>query len=101
MSLKAIEMQVALPRTQDAGRVQEQLNQRNVVEQHQIQQEQKQKAELERKKSTKMEGSISRMIQDEEASSQSRDQSSKKRKEKKKEEVSPHPYKGKHIDISL
>lgn len=33
MSLKAIELQVALPRTHDAGRVQEQLQQRSQITQ--------------------------------------------------------------------
>lgn len=33
MSLKAIELQVALPRTHDAGKVQEQLHQRSQITQ--------------------------------------------------------------------
>ncbi|CAH0213332.1 hypothetical protein SRABI96_02222 [Peribacillus sp. Bi96] len=50
MSLKAIEMQVALPRTSDAGEIQEQNQQKSLVQQnhaaHQV------KKDLERKQKT-------------------------------------------------
>ncbi|MDV7763287.1 hypothetical protein SC499_01090 [Peribacillus simplex] len=47
MSLKAIEMQIAIPRTQDAGKIQEQNQQKNLIQQdhaaHQVQKDSERK----------------------------------------------------------
>ncbi|AMM92482.1 hypothetical protein UP17_07915 [Peribacillus simplex] len=56
MSLKAIEMQFAIPRTQDAGKIQEQNQQKNLIQQdhaaHQVQKdsERKQRTVVEERK---------------------------------------------------
>jgi hypothetical protein len=103
MSLKSLEMQVALPRTQDFGKMQEQMNQRAMVNQQQTSQEEKIKAELERKRSVKMEGKNKGIISSEDQSSNEYAEQKKKRQKENEqsEDHSAHPYKGKHIDISL
>jgi hypothetical protein len=103
MSLKSLEMQVALPRTQDFGKMQEQMNQRTMVNQQQSSEEEKLKAELDRKRSVKMEGKNKGNISSEDQSSNGYDEQKKKRQKEKEhvEDHSAHPYKGKHIDISL
>lgn len=103
MSFKSIEMQVALPRTKDAGRIQEQLNQRSMINQSQESVEQKNKTEAERHKPLKMNGSEQRTIssQDENSKNSNNGSGKRRQKEEENEKNSPHPYKGKHIDISL
>ncbi|UII57437.1 hypothetical protein LS684_08375 [Cytobacillus spongiae] len=102
MSLKAIEMQIALPRTQDAGKLQEQLQQRGQILQDQasdrvlkddekkrttvMKHEQKEKAKFHEKEGSKG--------QDQSFSDQT---PNKKQKELEKQE---HPYKGHSIDYS-
>jgi hypothetical protein len=103
MSLKSLEMQVALPRTQDFGKMQEQMNQRSMVNQQQSSQEDKIRAELERKRSAKMEGKNKGIISSDEQSSNGYAEQKKKRQKENEqlEDHSAHPYKGKHLDISL
>jgi hypothetical protein len=103
MSLKSLEMQVALPRTQDFGKMQEQMNQRSMVNQQQSSTEEKLRAELERKRSVKMEGKEKGIVSSDDQASNGYTEQKKKQKEEDEisEARSTHPYKGKHIDISL
>jgi hypothetical protein len=102
MSLKSIEMQLALPRTQDIGKLQEQLNQKSVILQHHTSEEEKIKADRNRKKSMKTTGSeMQGFTSDQESSASSYSHSRTKKSEEENQAPSPHPYKGKHIDISL
>lgn len=86
MSLKAIEMQIAIPRTQEAGRVQNQLQGRTTHEQFLLAAAQQKQAmrNLRRSEST--------------TKSQLQAQQDHKRSHQKK---SSHPYKGKTVDIQL
>ncbi|WP_042348883.1 hypothetical protein [Bacillus massiliigorillae] len=106
MSLKAIEMQIALPRTQDVGKIQEQLQQRSQLT-HDLAAREMQK-ETEKKEHT-----ITKYKQKEEVhlkqdhSSQQYEQShsqhdNKKESAEKAEKVikQTHPYKGNSIDFS-
>jgi hypothetical protein len=103
MSFKSIEMQLALPRTQDIGKLQEQLNQKSVILQHHTSEEEKIKADRNRKKSIKTNGSEMQGFTSEEhhSASSSYYYSRKNISEEENHAPSPHPYKGKHIDISL
>lgn len=102
MSLKLVELQVALPRTQELGKMQEQKNQRVMINQHLTSEEQKLKAELEKLKSKKMEGKGNGNITSDDRSSNGQgEQKNKRQKEDDSESLSTHPFKGKHIDISL
>jgi len=51
LSLKAIELQLALPKSQDIGQIQQQLHQKSMINQSQLMAQTK-KTEIERKKKT-------------------------------------------------
>lgn len=100
MSLKAIEMQIALPRTHDAGRIQEQLEQRNLVAQHNAALEVHK--EDEKKRSTVLKQEQKDITHFHEEGSQGEHQQSDRKNKKKNtpENNSKHPYKGSSIDFS-
>lgn len=104
MSLKAIEMQIALPRTQDAGKIQEQIQQRSQIQHdyaaHEVQ-----------KEVDKMQHSVVKEEQksflkfnekDGNRDSGTFEQQKKKNQDKKKNTSNSqiHPYKGNLIDYS-
>lgn len=101
MSLRVLELQTALPRTLDAGKIQEQLQRQNqilndqaVVEVHK---------EEKRKQTTviSQEGLREAAFHEKESSKDAYLHTSKKRKKAPQEEVNAdHPYKGKSIDYS-
>ncbi|GIN57804.1 hypothetical protein [Lederbergia ruris] len=105
MSLKLIELQVALPRTMEAGKITEQLQQRGQVMSEQAREEAKDKIEQERQR-------INQLDENDEVRLRKEDGSSKEQKEhhsslNKREQVAEkkpsnekHPYKGKRIDYS-
>ncbi|MGE7185226.1 hypothetical protein ACQKKK_14835 [Peribacillus sp. NPDC006672] len=104
MSLKAIEMQIALPRTQDAGKIQEQDQQKNLIQQdhaaHQVQKD------LERKQRTIVgeERKLPAHFYEKEGNAD-KGQSQKKYKQKEIPQKTTlkndsHPYKGNWIDYS-
>lgn len=86
MSLKNVELQVALPRTPDIGKWQEQLNQKPVLDQWGGVVQTKKQMDVERKKVTKS-GNV--------------EKGSVREKESDKRESGSHPYKGRFVDISL
>lgn len=100
MSLKAIEMQIALPRTQDAGKIQEQLQQRG-----QLQNDfatENVKKEDDKKKTTVLkqeQKDITRFHK--EGQQKEHSQSQGDRKEKQSQQIKEaHPYKGTKVDYS-
>jgi hypothetical protein len=101
MTLKAIEMQIAIPRTQEVGKYQEQLHGRTPHEQFLLASEQQKKDQRKRKTSESMEKA--RLLpQDPSSAKQARSKNTKrnlKQDEDRKENI--HPYKGKIVDISL
>lgn len=101
MSLKSIEMQVALPRTQDAGKLQEQIQQRGQhLSEHAAEsvrkEEQKQRTTVTKNKQK----DEAKLHQDEERSNEAGANSQKRRKKQQQKEQERHPYKGKVIDYS-
>jgi len=98
MSLKNIEMQIALPRTHDAGKIQEQLNQRNQINHDQLAHSIQKEVDL--KRSQVQENQESEKLQlKRDQSEQHHNQKKKKKEEQKQEENPDHPYKGKTIDF--
>ena len=101
MSLKAIEMQVALPRTLDAGKIQEQMlkqgqNMTNIA-QDAVQKE------LERKRNSVMKNEQSaetKLHKDEKEQDQERQTREPVRVHSEEIEREHHPYKGINIDYS-
>lgn len=91
MSLKLIELQVALPRTYDAGKIQEQMQQRGAINQNQIAQAgqkediKKRKQVLESNKSNK--------------SDLQKEDNEQKNHETKHTKQEKHPFIGTYLDI--
>jgi hypothetical protein len=100
LSLKAIEMQIALPRTQDAGKLQEQLQQRGQI-QNDFALLDAQKEELQKRMgitgNEQKDGVRLRQDQKEDRRRQDAEEQRKKKKQAVKEH---HPYKGTRIDFS-
>jgi hypothetical protein len=106
MSLKPIELQIALPRTQNAGAIQQQLIHKPVQDQEMLAAHLTKKSEEMRKKSTQVDGTQKMNIEDEKEDDtlerQAADGQARSKKKKEEEKLSiEHPYKGHHIDFSL
>lgn len=107
MNLKPIELQIAIPRTTDAGAHQQQLLQRPVADQANLAQQSVRQAETLRRSANEVTETEHRRIKDEEPG-KNNDAYPRKRQGKQQngtEEQAPaqseHPYKGRHIDLSL
>jgi hypothetical protein len=102
MTLRAVEMQIAIPRTQDAGKVQDQLHGRQTHEQFLMASEQQKEREINRKRSETMEKSKMQAEREKNHSGR-RSQAYAKTTEKHSEPMTEnlHPYKGKIVDITL
>ncbi|MFB5660540.1 hypothetical protein [Alteribacillus sp. HJP-4] len=101
MSWKGVELQVALPRSQDAGKLQEQLQQRGQTMQdrlnnEQLKSEHKQRSQVQGKEKTEK----NRLGNDTGGSDQQEQPQQQRREQLKKPEEMEHPYKGKTIDIT-
>lgn len=99
MSLKGVELQIAIPKTFDAGKLADQKQQRvQVMQDHaNLQTEQ----QVEKDKATVLETEHYKEISDddgEEAQQQKQEEQAKRNDEKK--EKSKHPYKGSFVDFS-
>lgn len=112
MSLKSIEMQIAIPRTSEATAIQNQLNQRPAQEQAAMAEQASKKMKQNRQQSTEIEETAYLNIRDDQSGAHANSDDSRKQKRKRKRQsyASPeapsaaagiHPFKGKHIDISL
>ncbi|PLR97252.1 hypothetical protein [Bacillus sp. T33-2] len=101
MSLKSIEMQVALPRTHEAGKIQEQIQQRGQhIQEHaaqSVQKEDDQKRNTVYKHEQKKEAGLN---QDQSPGHHHGSNQERKQKEPARSRQEPHPYKGKIIDYS-
>ena len=101
MSLKAVELQVAIPKTFDAGKVAEQ-HQQNTINQ-QLHANEALKKELEQKQTTVNETENTDAISDEEEQERNAGNPAMHAKKKKQEQELPkaqHPFKGNFIDFS-
>lgn len=101
MSLKSIELQVALPRTQEAGKLQDQLQQRGQNLQDHLAANMTKDQEKKRQQVGKNEQTEKNKLNADEEKQQQREQhqNKKKRSPKQVEEKQHHPYKGNLIDI--
>ncbi|GIP56519.1 hypothetical protein QNH46_10960 [Paenibacillus woosongensis] len=106
MNMKSVEMQIALPRTNEAGRIQQDQQQRPLIDQTILAGQNMKTSELERGKSQAMEQSArNKTVKREEdaASGQDKEQrdAEEQQEERDKEKAAKHPFKGRHIDLSL
>lgn len=106
MSLKAIEMQVSIPRSQSVGKLQDQLQQRAQVTQGHLGIEQNKEDEKKRKQVLEMtESEKKRLNNDDESNKNSSSEKNKQHPSKIIEEnkeaiTAKHPYKGNFVDFS-
>ncbi|WP_167831725.1 hypothetical protein [Mesobacillus selenatarsenatis] len=102
MSLKAIEMQIALPRTHDAGKIQEQLQQRGQHLQEHAAQSVTKEDDLKRKTVIKNKQKQEARLNQEGSSSGNQQQNGRRDSKNKGDQPDQphHPYKGKVIDYS-
>ncbi len=106
MTLRSIEMQIALPRVNDAGNIQHQLAQKPAYDQNMLAMQTAKQAEMQLKRSTEVDEAHTRMIGEDEGSEEREDSGRQQRGRRqasadRKAAQSVHPYKGKHIDLSL
>lgn len=102
--LKSIELQVALPRTQTAGKLQDQMQQRSTVAQDQLSQQQIEEQIRKRNAVTETDATEKKRLNNDDESKKDKGKQMMQGKKKKQEKETGekkelHPYKGKHIDI--
>ncbi|QHS22272.1 hypothetical protein GWK91_04615 [Virgibacillus sp. MSP4-1] len=102
MSWKAVEMQVALPRTQDAGQIQEQLEQRSANSQHYLAQAKQQEEERRRKKVNELRQKEHKRLQNDDARSDSPEIFLNRREMERNlvRQKQKHPYLGNRFDLT-
>jgi|SRR5690625_125505 len=101
MGWKSIELQVALPRTQEAGRYQDQLSKQNQRFQESLAQSQLRQQELQRKRTNRFEKTLHKKVTDEEQTNKNDDRETKKKNDKRdSKEKLLHPYLGRQVDIT-
>lgn len=103
MSWKAVELQVALPRTHDVGQLQEQMQQRGQLVQDQLQQAQLREQLLNRTSVKKMNEKDDLKLTDQEegnTANDDRQESKQYEKHDEQKESVKHPFLGKFIDYS-
>jgi hypothetical protein len=109
MTLRAIELQIALPRTTEAGHLQNQLSQKPVVDQSMLAQENLKQAEQQQKRTGEIDQTATMLIKEEDAR---REQERKRRQGNRNAQgqqpssetsakLPDHPYKGRFIDLTL
>src|SRR5699024_6241966 len=99
-SWKSVEMQVALPRTQDAGKLQEQMSKQNQRFQESLAHNQLRQEQLKRKRVNKYEKVEDLKVTEDEKHSSDSDQTEEDKQTKPEKETIEHPYLGSKIDFS-
>jgi flagellar motor protein MotB len=100
MGLKSIEMQVALPRTQDAGKMQEQMQRQGEQLQGTLAQAQQEKEKSARTQVKETEAAEELKLKKEAEEKQQEDAEEKEEKHNAHQEETEHPYLGKRIDLN-
>jgi hypothetical protein len=99
MSLKGVELQIAIPKTFDAGKVAEQLQQQSAVNQANAQAASER--QLEKNRETVLESNHTTEADQENKKNEQAEQDRKKREKKEQEmKEAKHPFKGNFVDFS-
>lgn len=104
MTLKSIELQVALPRVTEAGNIQNQLSQKPAYDQSQIAQHNLKQAEQRLKRSNELDEASTLLVGEEEKREHQDQQQSgngQRNPDEQERNSVAHPYKGRHIDLTL
>ncbi|OAB41362.1 hypothetical protein [Paenibacillus glacialis] len=103
--MKSVELQIAVPRTQEAGKIQNEFHQRSAQEQSLLMNQQIKESLEMRQRSSGVAETAKSLIREEgkqQHSSESDGQSASNQQEHSSEHhPAEHPYKGHHIDLSL
>lgn len=104
MSLRTVELQITIPRTHEAGKIQEQMQQRPLNDMAHLAEEEKKNIAKQQEKTAATEHAEQEKIKDQQKQNQSNRQNAK-RDDQQKDQVNKqkiqHPYKGHSVDISL
>ncbi|MDP4097515.1 hypothetical protein OIN60_12110 [Paenibacillus sp. P96] len=107
MSLKAIELQIAVPRTSEAGKVQSENRHRMVNDQALLGEQAVKATETIRQRSEAVDESADAVVRDQKGQSNHEDDRNKRRGSEPTQDNQPavhqaeHPFKGHYIDLSL
>lgn len=102
VGLKPIELQIAVHRTVDSGKMQDERNQRAMITQHQGQDEERQKSEIRKQRIQQKDAELKgETIKKDQRSGQQHQSHQKKAAMEEEQTKAEHPYKGKHVDFSL
>jgi hypothetical protein len=107
VSYKPVDLQTSLPRTLELSPMQQQQQQRSAMEQAALGQQAMKKAERQARSNAKLESAAKRTISEKEPREREKHPSGRKGGRQgdsepgEGEEKPAHPYKGKHLDISL
>lgn len=99
MSMKAVEMQIAIPRTSEAGKVQNELQHRPAQDQQFLAEQQLKES----KRSESVDEAADAAVRDEGGRNRDRrnQTASKSAEEHEDLQSAQHPFKGHHLDVSL
>ncbi len=97
MSLKGLELQIAIPKTFDAGKVAEQLQQQSTISQAHAQEATER--QLERNRETVLQSSETSKFKDSDPRNQQNGQQQRNKK-KQQPKNSKHPFKGNFVDFN-
>lgn len=104
MSFKAVELQIAVPRTSEAGRYQSEAQQRPVTDQNLLAEQTSKKANEARQRSEALAETSHTSVRDGHAGEGDQHSGTDGREtidEQEHFKPAEHPYKGKHIDLSM
>ncbi|MHA6529230.1 hypothetical protein [Paenibacillus sp. BAC0078] len=103
MSLKPVELQIALPRTTEAGKIQNGLQHRPALDQQQLAGQNVKQAEALAQRSSEVDESAESALRDDGGRGKHAGGHASSQKEQKPETShdAEHPYKGHRIDLSL
>lgn len=104
MSMKAVEMQIAIPRTTEAGKIQNDVHHRSSQEQQFMTGQQIKESQDLSQRSTGIDETANAAVREDGKQPDSKRQGSHGHKSKPEQEEHPdaeHPYKGHHLDVSL
>ncbi|CAM4317634.1 MAG: hypothetical protein E7L01_07590 [Paenibacillus macerans] len=109
MNMKPVELQIAVPRTSEAGRVQHDQQHRPLLDQNLLSQQAVKTGEADRQRTAEMdESNRNKNVRREGNGSSGQEQEPERgsggkpdEPETKPEHLAEHPYKGRHIDFSL
>lgn len=103
MSLKPVELQIAVPRSTEAGRIQNELMHRQAADQQQLAGQNVKESREISQRSTEVDETFETAVRDDGRRGQGGGESPHPEQERESETAQPavHPYKGRRIDLSL